>query len=404
MRAVLLAALAAGFMAVSGLPAASADGSAGPVRVGVLTDISGYLSSALGPPTVDAARMAAEDFGGTVLGRPIEVLGADHQNKADIGAAIARRWFDEDQVQVITGMGNSAVALSVQGLAAEKNRIALFASAASTAITGKSCTRNGLHWTHDTYMFANALPKTLLAQGVDSWFLIASDYAFGRSLAEETRKVIEARGGKVVGVVYHPQGTTDFSSFLLQAQGSGAKAVAILNSGNDTVNAIKQASEFQITPRQRLVVGMLLVSDAYAIGTQLGQGLEFSTIFYWNQNPEAAAFSRRFFARNKVMPTEAHAGVYSAVTHYLKAVKAAGTTDVTTVVDKMRATPVNDFYSDNLEIRADGRLMRPAYLARIKAPSQQKEPWDLYEIVARIDPQDAFRPLAEGECPLVMKK
>jgi branched-chain amino acid transport system substrate-binding protein len=375
-----------------------------PVRIGVLTDLSGYLSSALGPGTVDAARMGAEDFGGKVLGRPIEIISADHQNKPDIGAAIARRWIDQENVQVFTGMGNSAVALAVQSLVKERNRIALYVSAATTLLTGKECAPNGIHWGHDTYMLGNAVPKGLLNAGVDTWYLLAADYAFGRSLADDMRKVIEARGGKVVGTAFHPQGTADFSSFVLSAQASGAKAIAILNAGNDTVNAIKQSREFAITDGgKRLVVGLLLVSDAYALGTQVAQGIEFSTTFYWNMNPATAAWARRFYERNKSMPTEAHAGAYSAVLHYLRAAQAAGTIDTKAVLAKMHELPVNDFYSDNLRIREDNRLMRPAYIARIKKPADQREPWDLYDIVTTIAPNDAFRPLAESDCPTVKK-
>ena len=379
--------------------------SEGPVRVGILTDLSGYLSSALGPGTVDAARMAVEDFGRKLLGRPIEVVSADHQNKPDIGAAIARRWIDQDNVQVFAGMGNSAVALAVHALVRERNRVGLYVSAATTLLTGKECAPNGIQWSHDTFMFGNAVPKGLLNTGVDTWYLLAADYAFGRSLAGEMRKVIEAQGGKVVGTSYHPQGTADFSSFLLSAQASGAKAIAILNAGNDTVNAIKQSREFAITEGgKRLVVGMLLVSDAFALGTQVAQGIEFSTVFYWNMNPEAAAWSRRFFERNKLMPTEAHAGAYSAVLHYLKSAQAAGTLETKAVLAKMHEMPVNDFYSDNLTIREDNRLMRPAYIARIKKPAVQREPWDLYDITATIAPDDAFSSLADSDCPMIQKR
>jgi len=386
-------------------PVAAQVADTGPVKVGVLTDLSGYLSSALGPGTVDAARMAAEDFGGKLLGRPIEIISADHQNKPDIGGTIARRWIDQENVQVFTGMGNSSVALAVHSLVREKNRIGLYVSAATTLLTGKECSPNGIHWGHDTFMFGNAVPNGLLKAGVDTWYLLAADYAFGRSMADEMKKVIEARGGKVVGTSYHPQGTADFSSFLLSAQASGAKAIAILNAGNDTVNAIKQSREFAITEGgKRLVVGMLLVSDAFALGTKAAQGIEFSTVFYWDMNPEASVWSRRFFERNKSMPTEAHAGVYSAVSHYLKSAQSAKTTETNAVLAKMREMPVNDFYSKNLKVREDNRLMRPAYIAQIKTPQTQREPWDLYNITTTIAPDDAFRSLAESDCSMVLKK
>ena len=373
-----------------------------PLRIGVLTDLSGYLSAATGPGTVDAARMAVEDFGGTVLGRRIEIVSADHQNRPDIGSAIARQWIDQDDVQVFTGMGNSAVALAVHALMKEQNRIGLYVSAATTLLTGAECHANGIHWAHDTYMLGNAVPKGLLDAGVDSWYLIAADYAFGRSLADDMRKVIEDRGGTVVGTAYHPQATTDFTSFILSAQTSGAKAIAILNAGSDTVNAIKQVNEFAVTDDgKRLVVGLLLVSDVYALGTQVAQNIEFSTTFYWGMNEETTQWARRFYERNQTMPTEAHAGAYSALSHYLKAVDAAGTADTQAVLAKMHEIPINDFYSHDVTIRQDNRVMRNAYIARVKTPEKQTEPWDLYEIIATIAPEDAFRSLEGSDCSMV---
>lgn len=390
-------------MCLLGVPTASVAEDA-PLRIGVLTDLSGYLSAATGQGTVDAARMAAEDFGGKALGRQIEIVSADHQNKPDVGSAIARKWIDQDDVQVFTGMGNSAVALAVHSLVKEHNRIGLYVSAATTLLTGSECHANGIHWAHDTYMLGNAVPKGLLDAGIDSWYLIVADYAFGRSLADDMRKIIEGRGGTVVGAAFHPQATTDFTSFILSAQTSGAKAIAILNAGSDTVNAIKQVNEFAVTSDgKRLVVGLLLVSDVHALGTEVAQNIEFSTTFYWDMNEQTTQWARRFYERNQTMPTEAHAGAYSAVTHYLKAVEAAGTSDVQAVLSKMHEIPVDDFYSENLKIREDNRLMRNAYIARVKSPENQKEPWDLYDLIATISPEDAFRPIEESDCSMVQK-
>jgi branched-chain amino acid transport system substrate-binding protein len=372
-----------------------------PLRIGVLTDMSGILSSALGPGSVDGARMAVEDFGGTMFGQPIELLTGDHQNKPDIGSGLVRRWFDETGVDVVADVGNSAVALAVRELVQSKNRIALYAGASSADLTGKACSPNTAQWSHDTYLFANALPAELMRQGKKTWFLIVQDWAFGHALERDISKVVTEGGGKVIGSIKHPPGTLDFASMLLQAQTSGAEIVAFLSAGQDLSTMIKQADEFGLKMKQQLVAPAFLLSDAHGLGPKQAQGIMFATVWYWNLNPEARAWSERFFKRNKFMPAEAHAGTYSAVSHYLKAVKATGTTEPLKVMAKMREMPVNDFYSQDVKLREDGRLMRKAYIGQMKTPEQSREPWDYYNIVSEIPPERAFRPASERACALL---
>lgn len=372
-----------------------------PLKIGVLTDMTGILSSALGQGSVDGARMAIEDFGGTMFGRPIELVVGDHQNKPDIGSGIARRWFDEDGVDVIVDIGNSAVALAVRELVQSKNRIALYVGASSADLTGKACSPNTAQWSHDTYLFANALPAELMRQGKKKWFLIVQDWAFGHALQRDVTKVVTDGGGQVLDSVRHPPGTLDYSSMLLRAQASGADVVAFLSAGQDLSNMIKQASEFGLAgSAQQLVAPAFLLSDAHGLGPQMAQGIVFSTVWYWNLNPDARAWSQRFFARNRFMPAEAHAGTYSAVGHYLKAVSAAGTNRHDLVMARMHAMPVNDFYTRDARLRADGRLMRTAYLAQMKTPAQSREPWDYYTILSEVPPERAFRPESEQACAL----
>jgi branched-chain amino acid transport system substrate-binding protein len=372
-----------------------------PLRIGVLTDMTGILSSALGPGSVDGAHMAIEDFGGTMFGQPIELLTGDHQNKPDIGSGIARRWFDEAGVDVIVDIGNSAVALAVRELVQSKGKIALYAGASSADLTGKACSPNTAQWSHDTFLFANALPAELMRQGKKTWFLIVQDWAFGHALERDITKVVTEGGGKVLGSVKHPPGTLDFASMLLQAQTSGAEIVAFLSAGQDLSTMIKQADEFGLKTKQQLVAPAFLLSDAHGLGPELAQGIMFATVWYWNLNPEARIWSERFFKRNKFMPAEAHAGTFSAVSHYLKAVKATGATEPLKVMAKMREMPVNDFYSQDIKLREDGRLMRKAYIAQMKTPEQSREPWDYYNILSEIPPERAFRPASERACPLL---
>jgi branched-chain amino acid transport system substrate-binding protein len=371
------------------------------VRIGVLNDQSGLYADLGGPGAVVAARMAVEDFGGGVLGTPVEIVVADHQNKADIGAAIARRWFDAEKVDMAIGFDNSSVALAVERLAAEHNRIAIAGAVGSTAFTGKACTPTEASWLYDSYALTTSLARSVVAEGRDTWFFVTVDYAFGHSLEADATTAVLAAGGKVLGSVRHPLNTADFSSYLLQAQASGAKVVALANGGGDMINAIKQAHEFGLTRGGQTVVSLLVfISDVHSMGLQTAQGLKFATAFYWDHDEESRAWSKRFLARHGKMPTMAQAGVYSAIRHYLKAIDAAGTDEAKAVMAKMREIPVNDFYAKNARLREDGRLVHDMYFAEVKKPSESKEPWDDYNILGTIPGATAFRSLADGGCPL----
>jgi branched-chain amino acid transport system substrate-binding protein len=371
------------------------------VRIGVLNDQSGLYADLGGPGSVVAARMAVEDFGGTVLGKPIEIIYADHQNKSDVGAAIAREWFEVGKVDMVIGFDHSAVALAVEQLAFEKNRIAIAAAVGSTAFTGKSCTPTEASWIYDSYALTTSLAKAIVAEGRDTWFFITVDYAFGHSLEADATAAVKAAGGKVLGSVRHPLNTADFSSYLLQAQASGAKVVAFANGGGDMVNATKQANEFGLTKNQTIVSLLVFISDVHSMSLQSAQGLKFVTAFYWDRSEETRAWSKRFFERHGRMPTMSQAAVYSAIRHYLGAIGAAGTDEAKAVMAKMRERPVNDFYVKNGRLRQDGRLVHDMYFAQVKTPSESKGPWDYYKILATIPGDQAFRPLAEGGCPLV---
>jgi branched-chain amino acid transport system substrate-binding protein len=374
------------------------------VRIGVLNDQSGLYADLGGPGSVIAARMAVEDAGGRVLGKPVEIIAADHQNKADIGAAIARRWFDAEQVDMAIGFDNSSVALAVEQLAAEHNRIAIAGAVGSTAFTGKACTPTEASWLYDSYALTTSLARSVVAAGRDTWFFVTVDYAFGHSLEADASAAVLAAGGKVLGGVRHPLNTADFSSYLLQAQASGAKVVALANGGGDMVNAIKQAREFGLTRGGQTVVSLLVfISDVHSMGLQTAQGLKFATAFYWDRDQESRAWSKRFMALHGKMPTMAQAGVYSAIRHYLKAIDAAGTDEAKAVMAKMREIPVNDFYAKNARLREDGRLVHDMYFAEVKKPSESKEPWDDYKILATIPGATAFRSLADGGCPLTRR-
>jgi branched-chain amino acid transport system substrate-binding protein len=391
--------------AVLAVTPAGAQLSGDAVRIGVLTDQSGVFSSLSGPGGVVAARMAAEDFGGKVLGKSIEVLEADHTNKADVASAIARRWYDAEGVDMIIDVPNSSVALAVQAIARERKRI-LIASAAGTGdFTGKACSPTGFQWTWDTYSVAVSTVKAVLQEGGDSWFILAADYAFGHAMSNDVAKVIQAAGGSVVNVVKHPLNTSDFSSFILQAQASGAKVVALANGGSDTITSIKQFSEFTQTRggTKKLVGLAIFITDVHAMGLQTAEGLLLTTGFYWDRTPATREWSKRFFDRHRAMPTMSQAGVYSAVTHYLKAIASAGTDDGEKVATKMRETPIQDFFAENGKIRVDGRMVHDMYLAQVKAPSASKQPWDYYTIVRTVPGEESVRPLTESECPLVKR-
>ncbi len=388
-------------MALFGAASARAQISDDVVKIGVLNDQSGLYADLGGPGSVTAARMAAEDAGGTVLGKPIEIVFADHQNKADIGVAVARRWFETEKVDMATGFDNSSVALAVEQLAAEHDRIAIAGAVGSTAFTGKNCTPNEASWLYDSYALTTSLARSTVAEGRDTWFFITVDYAFGHSLEADATAAVQAAGGKVLGSVRHPLNTSDFSSYLLQAQASGAKVVALANGGGDMVNALKQANEFGLTKKQSVVALLVFISDIHSMSLQVAQGLKFVTAFYWDRNEETRAWSKRFFEKQGRMPTQAQAAVYSAVRHYLAAVKAAGTDEAKVVMVKMRELPVNDFYVKNGHVRADGRLVHDMYFAQVKTLPESKEPWDYYKILGVIPGDQAFRPLAEAGCPLV---
>jgi len=371
------------------------------VKIGVMNDQSGLYADLGGPGSVVAARMAAEDAGGSVLGKPIEIVAADHQNKADIGVAVARRWFESEAVDMAIGFDNSSVALAVEQLAAEHNRIAIAGAVGSTAFTGKNCTANEASWVYDSYALTTSLAKSIVAEGRDTWFFITVDYAFGLSMEADATAAVLAAGGKVLGSVRHPLNTSDFSSYLLQAQASGAKVVALANGGGDMVNTIKQANEFGLSKKQSLVSMLVFISDVHSMQLQAAQGLKFVTAFYWDRDDDTRAWSKRFLDHLGKMPTMAQASVYSAVRHYIASIKAAGTDEAKAVMTKMRELPVNDFYVRNGHVREDGRLVHDMLFVQVKTPSESKGPWDYYKILGTVPGDQAFRPLAEGGCPLV---
>ncbi|HEU0145270.1 MAG TPA: ABC transporter substrate-binding protein [Bradyrhizobium sp.] len=374
-----------------------------PIKIGLLSDMSGPYADQAGAGSVEAARMAIEDAGGKIGGRNIELLSADHQHKTDVALSIVRRWFDVEGVDVVTDMPNSGVALAVQQLTKERNKIALFATAATTELTGKQCSPNGIQWVYDAYSNAAGLAKALIKQGKKSWYFITVDYALGQSLEAEASKAIQQAGGTIAGAVRHPLNTADFSSYLIHASDTPAQVIALANAGADTINSLKQAKEFGLMnkPDRTLVTPLVYISDIHSLGLDLAGGLTFVEGFYWDFDDQTRAWSKRFFDRRGAMPTMTHAGVYSEVRHYLEAAKAAGTTDTQAVLAKMRATPVNDFFSHGGQIRADGRMVHDMRLVQVKRPDEQKYPWDYYKILTVIPASEAFRPLSESQCPLV---
>jgi branched-chain amino acid transport system substrate-binding protein len=383
---------------------AAAQISEGVVKIGVLNDQTGLYADLAGPGSVLAARMAAEDMGGSVLGKPVEVVFADHQNKADIGAAIARQWFEVDHVDMVLDFSNSSVALAVETLAHERNRIAIANAVGTTDYTGKACTPNEAAWLYDSYALTTSLARAALARGLDTWFFLTVDYAFGHSLEADARRAVEAGGGKVLGSVRHPLNTADFSSYLLQAKASGAKVVALANGGGDMTTATKQANEFGLVQGGQTLVSLLVfITDVHSLGLQAAQGLTFVTAFYWDRDEGSRAWATRFFARHKAMPTMDHASVYSATRHYLRAVAAAGTDAAPQVMAKMRELPVDDFFAKGARLRIDGRLVHDMYLAQVKRPAESTAPWDYLRIIGAIPGDQAFRSLADGGCPLAQK-
>ena len=372
------------------------------VKIGVLNDMSGPYADITGASSVAAVQMAVEDFGGSVLGRKIEVIAADHQNTADVGASIARRWYDQDGVDVIIGLGASSVALAVRSYARDNGKLDIATSSGSSDLTGTACSPTGFHWMHDTYALAKTIATASVKNGGTSWFFVTADYSFGHALERDAARFVEQAGGRVLGSVRHPINSTDFSSYLLQAQSSGAKIIGLANGGNDTVKSVKTAREFGIvggSGGQSLASLLLMITDVHALGLPAAQGMLLSEGFYWDQSDEARAFSQRFFARRKVMPNMMNAGDYGATLHYLKAVQAAGTDEPKAVAAAMRRIPINDPTLKDGHIRSDGRVERDMYLFRVKTPAESHGEWDLYEKVATVPFKDAFRPLAEGGCP-----
>ncbi len=375
------------------------------VKIGVLTDMSGLYADYGGPGALAAARLAVQDFGGRMFGRPIEVVNADHQNKPDIAKNVTQQWFDRDGVDMTVENLNSSVALAVQALGKEKNKITIVTGAATSRLTNEDCAPGtGIHYLMDTIALGNVVGKAVVKDGGNSWFFLTADYAFGHSLEKDTGEVVKAAGGRVNGAVRHPLGTNDFSSFLLQAQTSGAKVVGLANAGGDTVNSIKAAAEFGITKRQNLAALLMLITDVHAIGLNTAQGLYLTEGWYWDLNPETRAWADKF---SKVMngrkPNSNHASVYSATMHYLKAVQAAGTDDTAAVMKKMQETPINDMFAKGGKLREDGRMVHDMYLFQVKAPSASKGAWDYYDLKGTVKGEDAFQSMAAGKCAAVKK-
>jgi len=381
---------------------ASAQISGDVVKLGVLNDMSSLYADISGAGSVEAARMAITDFGGSVNGKKIELISADHQNKPDVGSAIATQWFDNDGVDAIVDVPTSSVALAVQQIARTKGKAFLISGAAASDLTGKACSPTSVHWTYDTVALANGTGGAVVKAGGDTWFFITADYAFGHALERDTARVVEANGGKVLGKVRAPLNTADFSSFLLQAQGSKAKIIGLANAGGDTINSIKQAGEFGIVEGSQKLAGLLVfITDIHSLGLQAAHGLQLTEAFYWDQNDATRAWSKRFFDKIGREPSMVQAGVYGAVTHYLNAIKATNSDDGLTVVKQMKATPINDFMTKNGKIREDGTLVRDMYLFEVKAPAESKGPWDYYKQIAVISGEDAFKLPGPNECPLV---
>ncbi len=398
MRKILMTTAIAGLAAT----AAQAEVSDGKVKIGILNDQSGVYADFGGKNSVAAAEMAVEDFGGKVLDMPVEVVNADHQNKADIASNIARQWYDTEQVDTIMELTSSSVGLAVQALSLEKKKITINTGAATTELTGAQCSPYGFHWAYDTHALAVGTGGALVKQGGDSWFFLTADYAFGYSLEENTSNFVKEQGGTVVGSVRHPLSTTDFSSFLLQAQSSGAKVIGLANAGLDTQNAIKQAAEFGITAGgQKLAALLFTIAEVNGLGAEAAQGLNLTESFYWNRTPESAEFGKRFLARTGAMPNMNHAGTYSAVTQYLKAVQAAGTDETEAVAAKLHEMPVDDVFAQGGKVGANGRMIKDVYLMQVKAPADVKEPWDYYDVLATIPGDQAYIDPAKSGCPLV---
>jgi branched-chain amino acid transport system substrate-binding protein len=398
--AAAVAGLAAlGLVAIAG-PSALAQ-TPPPLKIGVMDGFSGVYGD-LTAGEVEAMQMAIEDVGGKVLGRSVEILSADHQTKPDVGAQIARRWYDVDGVKMITGLGTSSVALAVRKVSQEKGQIDINTGAASADLSGPACSETGAHWVYDTYALAHVTGDAMVKAGGDTWFFLTADYAFGHALERDVTEVVKAAGGKVLGSVKHPLSTQDFSSFLLQAQTSKAKVIGLANAGQDTINSIKQAGEFGIVKGGQKLAGLLVfATDVQSLTLPVAQGLVLTESFYWDLNDETRAWTKRYRAKKDRLPSMLTAGVYSSTLHYLKAVQAAGTDEPKAVMAKMRELPVNDVMTKNGKLREDGRLVRDMYLFEVKSPAESKGKDDIYKLLATVPGDKAFRPLAEGKCPFV---
>lgn len=404
MRQALLAA-GLSFAACLSAQAQSAQSPVKDVRIGVLTDMTSVFSSLVGPGSVQAAQMAIDDF--VAEEKPafkVSLISADHTSKADVASGIARRWFDQENVDVIADVAGAAVTLAVSKLGAQKNKLILATASGQNSLSGVDCQATTLHWTYNTWAVAGTTARAITKEGGNSWFFLTADYAGGRSLEEDATKALTAVGGKVLGGVRHPFGAADYSSALLSAESSGAKVIAFANAGADIVNSIKQANEFNLTKKHTIAGLLMFIADVHALGLELAQGMEVTAPFYWDLNEGARAWSKRFHDTRKVMPTFAQAGLYSAVRHYLKAVKAAGTTQTETVIAKMRETRVNDMFAQNAYLRADNLLIHDVHFFKVKTPAESKYAWDYYKPLKTVSGEEAFAPLSESTCPLVAKK
>lgn len=397
----LLAVIAAACAAVC-QPAFAADDA---IRIGVLTDMTGLYSDQNGQGSVTAVRMAVEDFGGKVLGKRIEVIAADHQNKADLAASVAREWFDTKKVDMIANLGPSHTALAIVDVAKQKNKIAISTGAAATRLTNEGCTPNSIHYVYDTYALANGTANAVTKQGGKNWYFVTADYVFGHALEKDASEIVVANGGKVMGRSRHPVNTSDFSSFMLSAQGSGAQVIALANAGGDTINSLKAVNDFQITKsgKQSVAAMVLFLTDVHTLGLPATQGLLLTTAFYWDRTDDTRKWSKRYFERMKRMPTDAQAGDYSSTLHYLKSIQAAKTDEAGAVMAKMKSTPINDMFATNGRIREDGRMIHDMYLAQVKTPAESNSPWDYFKIKGVIPADQAFQPLSKSTCPLVKK-
>ena len=400
MYRIARAALAAGLLSALFINPSPAQQT--PLKIGVLSDFSSVYSDIGGMGNVEATRMAIEDFGGQMFGKPIDMVSADVLNKPDVASTIARKWWETEGVDMIIDLPTSATALAVMELSKQYEKIMIVTDAASSDITGKSCSPYTAHWTYDTYANAHTVGSAIVKNGGDTWFFLTADYVFGHSVERDTGDVVKAAGGKVLGSVKHPLNTADFSSFLLQAQASKAKIIGLANGGGDTINAIKQAGEFGIVAGgQNLAAIVMFISDVHSLGLKLAQGLIITEAYYWDLNDKTRAFGKRFLERVKRMPTMNQAATYSATLHYLKAVQAAGTRDTKTVMAKMRELPVRDAFTDNGTLREDGRMVHSMYLFQVKKPEESRGPWDYYKLLAEVPADQAFRPLKDGGCPLL---